>query len=216
MHTPDATRRGLMLASLHTGLLGTAWAVPAGPQASTAGEAMVSDVKPGPNAAVAALLRAGGVVLVVRHALAPGTFDPPEFRLGDCRTQRNLNDEGRAQAQRLGQWFRDQKLEPAAVRSSPWCRCQDTATLAFDAGTTQTWAALGSPRGSDAAVNRTRLGDLQRALAALPAGRFEVWVTHNFVISDLAATGSDSGEGLVLRARRGGGTAEVLARLAVA
>lgn len=206
MKTPDPARRSLVLASLHTGLLGTAWA----------GEAIVSDVNPGPNAAVAALLRAGGVVLVVRHAQAPGTFDPPEFRLGDCRTQRNLNDEGRAQAQRLGQWFRDQKLKPAAVRSSPWCRCQDTATLAFGPGTPQTWAALGSPRASDAAVNRSRKGNLQQAMAAVPAGRFDVWVTHNFVISELAATGAASGEGLVLRARRGGGAAEVLARLVVA
>jgi len=44
------------------------------------------------------LIRAGGVVAAFRHALAPGTFDPPGFTLGDCSTQRNLNDEGRAQA----------------------------------------------------------------------------------------------------------------------
>ena len=51
-------------------------------------------------AEVEPLLREGGVVIAFRHALAPGTFDPPEFRLGDCRTQRNLSDGGRAQARR--------------------------------------------------------------------------------------------------------------------
>jgi phosphohistidine phosphatase SixA len=76
---------------------------------------------------VAALLRTGGAVVAFRHALAPGTFDPPEFRLGDCGTQRNLSDEGRAQARRIGAWFRDRSLAPARVRSSPWCRCLDTA-----------------------------------------------------------------------------------------
>ena len=54
------------------------------------------------EAGAEALLRQGGVVALFRHALAPGTFDPPGFRLGDCGTQRNLNDEGRAQARRIG------------------------------------------------------------------------------------------------------------------
>jgi hypothetical protein len=79
----------------------------------------------------AAAIRAGAAVVAFRHALAPGTFDPPGFRLGDCSTQRNLNDEGRAQSRRLGAWFTERGLQPAAVRSSPWCRCIDTARLAF-------------------------------------------------------------------------------------
>ena len=93
-----------------------------------------------------ALLRKGGVVVVFRHALAPGTFDPPGMRLGDCSTQRNLSDAGRAQARRIGEWFKERQLQPAAVRSSPWCRCMDSATLAF--GTPEVWAALGSPHGA--------------------------------------------------------------------
>ena len=77
------------------------------------------------------LLRKGGVVLAFRHARAPGTFDPPAFRLADCSTQRNLSDEGRAQALNIGQWFKARDLRPAKVLSSPWCRCIDTAILAF-------------------------------------------------------------------------------------
>lgn len=90
---------------------------------------------------VATLLRQGGVVVAFRHALAPGTFDPPGFLVEDCRTQRNLNDEGREQARAIGRWFQAQGLRPARVRSSPWCRCLDTARLAF--GQADVWPALG-------------------------------------------------------------------------
>lgn len=162
------------------------------------------------------LLRAGGVVIAFRHALAPGTFDPPQFKLGDCSTQRNLSDEGRAQAGRIGEWFARRGLKPAQVRASPWCRCTDTAALAFGSGPGAAWPALGSPRGATEATNALSLRELRAALRRA-AGRpgFEVWVTHMFVISDLTGQPSQSGEGLVLKPQRGGGI-EVLARLLVA
>lgn len=159
---------------------------------------------------IAALLEAGGCVIAFRHALAPGTFDPPEFRVDDCRTQRNLSDEGRAQARRIGAWFQARRLTPARVRSSPWCRCVDTAELAF--GRAERWDLLGSPRGSSAEVNARRIPGLRAGLAAVPAGQFEAWVTHMFVLSDLAGTGSSSGEGLVLRAGADGAV-QVIARM---
>jgi phosphohistidine phosphatase SixA len=158
---------------------------------------------------VRAALRAGGVVIAFRHALAPGTFDPPGFRLGDCSTQRNLNDEGRDQSRRIGQWFRAAGQVPARVRSSPWCRCMDTATLAF--GAAEPWDALASPTGSDAATRSGRIAELRRALGAVPAGRFEAWVTHQFVLQDLAAESTTSGEAVVLRAGAGGAV-QLLAR----
>ena len=155
------------------------------------------------------LLRQGGVAIAFRHALAPGTFDPEGFRLDDCRTQRNLSDEGREQARRIGAWFRAQGLVPARVRSSPWCRCVDTATLAF--GRADVWPALASPRGSEEAEKPRRMAALRAALAELPAGRFEAWVTHQFVLQDLAGTSTQSAEALVLRRGRAGGV-EILAR----
>ena len=163
-----------------------------------------------------AVLRTGGVVAAFRHALAPGTFDPPGFRLGDCSTQRNLSDEGRAQARRVGAWFEGRNLKPARVRSSPWCRCVDTATLAF--GAAERWAALGSPRGSVEATNAENLRALRQTLQAASArrGQFEVWVTHMFVLSDLMDGGGvGSGEGLLLRAGADG-KPQLLARLAPA
>lgn len=159
---------------------------------------------------VAAALRAGGVVIALRHALAPGTFDPPGFQPGVCSTQRNLSDEGRAQARRIGAWFTQRGLAPIAVRSSPWCRCIHTAQLAF--GRAEPWPALGSPRGTEERTYGDQIAQLRTALQAVPAGRFEVWVTHMFVLSDLARSGTASGEGLVLRAGADGAPA-VIARL---
>lgn len=164
--------------------------------------------------AAAARLAAGGVVIAFRHALAPGTFDPPGFRLGDCSTQRNLDDQGRAQARRIGAWFSARGLAPAAVRSSPWCRCLDTARLAF--GRADHWPALGSPRAGSEASNAAALEQLRRALATATArrGRFEAWVTHQFVLSALVGSASASGEGLLLDAASDG-TPRVLGRLAI-
>ncbi len=158
---------------------------------------------------VAVWLRTGGVVIAFRHALAPGTFDPPGFRLGECSTQRNLDDEGRAQARRIGAWFRARGLVPARVRSSPWCRCVDTATLAF--GDAERWGALGSPHGAPAGQRARQLAELRSALAAVPAGRFEAWVTHQFVLQDLAVTSTAPAEALVLRVTAQGAV-ELLAR----
>ena len=90
-----------------------------------------------------ALLKQGGQVVLVRHALTdPGVGDPPGFALGDCKTQRNLSDTGRQEAQRLGAAFRARSIPVARVLSSPWCRCIETAKIAFGAADTN--AALGN------------------------------------------------------------------------
>jgi phosphohistidine phosphatase SixA len=148
-------------------------------------------------AQVETALKAGGVVLAMRHALAPGTFDPPQFRLNDCSTQRNLSEQGRAQARQIGRWFSGRGLQPLRVRSSPWCRCLETGRLAF--GSAEPWADLGSPVGADKLAYARSLGHLREGLATLRAARgFEVWVTHMFVLQDLTGQPMRSGEALVL------------------
>jgi hypothetical protein len=84
----------------------------------------------------------------------------------------------------------------------------DTAMLAF--GRAERWDALSSPSGSPEKARPQRLSELRRALAAVPAGRFEAWVTHQFVLQDLAGTSTAPAEALVLRAR--GEAVELLAR----
>jgi phosphohistidine phosphatase SixA len=167
------------------------------------------------HADVEAALRMGGVVIAFRHAIAPGTFDPPGFVLGDCATQRNLSEQGRAQALRIGAWFKARSLQPSRIRNSPWCRCADTARLAF--GVQESWAALASPQGATETTNQAALKELRKSVSAvkqLNKGGFEVWVTHMFVLSDLVQTPTASGEGLVLQADDKGDV-RVLARLTV-
>ena len=53
------------------------------------------------------------------------------MRLDDCATQRNLTDEGRRHAQAIGEAFRSRRIDVDRVLSSPWCRCLETARLAF-------------------------------------------------------------------------------------
>ena len=61
----------------------------------------------------------------------PARADPPQFRLEDCSTQRNLSAEGRRQAQAIGEQFRARQIPVEQVLSSRWCRALDTARLAF-------------------------------------------------------------------------------------
>lgn len=164
-----------------------------------------------PPPSVLAALRAGGVVAVFRHALAPGSFDPPGFRLGECSTQRNLSDEGREQARRLGAWFASHRLVPAAVKASPWCRCMETARLAF--GQVQAWNPLSSPRTGSEAANAEHLRQLRRSLSEVREGRFEVWVTHQFTLNGLVGEHASSGEGLLLRGVDADQAPRLLARL---
>jgi broad specificity phosphatase PhoE len=79
------------------------------------------------------LLRKGGQVVMIRHTLTEaGAGDPQGFRLEDCSTQRNLSDEGREHAKRIGEAFRLHRIPVDEVLTSPWCRCVETASLAFD------------------------------------------------------------------------------------
>lgn len=146
-----------------------------------------------------AALRAGGVVAMFRHARAPGTGDPPNFRLGDCATQRNLSEEGRRQAAEIGERFRREGVLVADVRSSRWCRALDTAALAFPAVIVEPNAALdsffGESRRSDDQTRRVR------DIVARWAGRQStlVIVTHQVNVTALTGIFPDEGEAVVLR-----------------
>ena len=70
-----------------------------------------------------------GKVVFMRHALAPGNGDPNHFDLESCATQRNLDEEGRQQAKRIGEKLRDRQVRFAAIYSSEWCLCRETAKL---------------------------------------------------------------------------------------
>src|SRR6185436_604948 len=83
------------------------------------------------------------LVILMRHAATePGLGDPQGFRIGDCATQRNLSEAGRADARRIGERFTAERVPIARVYTSPWCRCRETAMLAF--GRAEDWDPLSS------------------------------------------------------------------------
>ena len=77
-------------------------------------------------------LKKGGKLIFIRHAYAPGGGDPDNFDINDCTTQRNLSESGRIQSKKIGKFFFDNKIEIKNVYSSEWCRCKETASLAFE------------------------------------------------------------------------------------
>lgn len=78
-----------------------------------------------------ALLRNGGQIVFLVNANAPGTGDPANFDIENCRTQRNLSDRGRQQARRIGALFAARAESVEQVYSSRYCRALETARLAF-------------------------------------------------------------------------------------
>ncbi|MDO9405325.1 MAG: histidine phosphatase family protein [Polaromonas sp.] len=157
-----------------------------------------AQAQPAPTGDPAALLKAGACVVMLRHAQTePGIGDPPEFRIDQCSTQRNLSEAGRVHSRRIGQWFAARNLTPAAVQSSAWCRCKDTAELAFGRFTVlpalnSTFAGQGDERAATPA--------LRERLRRVAAGQFEVWVTHQVNITALTGEVPAMGEAYILDA----------------
>jgi phosphohistidine phosphatase SixA len=86
------------------------------------------------NRELVARLRRGGFVIFLRHAKTDWSQkDVEPFDFNDCSSQRNLSEEGRAQAAMIGEAYRALRIPIAEVQTSPFCRCVDTAALAFGA-----------------------------------------------------------------------------------
>ncbi|KQP12226.1 histidine phosphatase family protein [Pseudorhodoferax sp. Leaf267] len=154
-------------------------------------------------------LGTAGIVLF-RHAEAPGVGDPANFKLDDCSTQRNLSEQGRAQARRMGEQFRARGVPVAAVLTSQWCRTRDTAALAFP-GLVRDEPAFNSFFGEPAS-NAPQTAAARARLAAWRGPGVLVVVTHQVNITALTGVYPASGEGVVVRPRADGGL-DVVGRL---
>src|SRR5215475_2821784 len=139
-----------------------------------------------------ALLKSGGQVILLRHAITtPGVGDPPGMRVDDCSTQRNLTDQGRGDARRLGEAFRARAIPIDRVLSSPWCRCLETARLAF--GTVDSWLPLSNLY--DRPENRAAQVSQMKAVAGeRRAGGNLVLVSHGSTISALTGISPGTAE----------------------
>ena len=138
--------------------------------------------------------RKGNKVILIRHSLAPGGGDPAGFKIGDCKTQRNLNKTGIEQSYKIGKIFKDNQIPIDIVLSSEWCRCKDTAFHAF--GKFKEFSALNSTFSSPYNNNESR--QIQEIKKYLNKWKGEeknlILVTHYSIISAITNVTPSSGE----------------------
>ncbi len=138
-------------------------------------------------------LEDGGKLIFIRHAYAPGNGDPAGFNLNDCSTQRNLSDDGRKQAQRIGEFFNKNKIEIDKVLSSEWCRCKETAKIAFKNYSTNSF--LNSFYSSKFSKNKDKqVKAFNYYIKNLESKKNLIFVTHYVFISEVLNYGPSSGE----------------------
>lgn len=152
-------------------------------------------------------LRQGGLLVFMRHANAPGVGDPPGFRIDDCRTQRNLSEQGRRQATALGERLRQEGVRWTSVQSSRWCRCLDTARLAF--GAVEPFDLLNS----SFAGRPDATPELRAHLLALPRSSDgnRIYVTH--MVNVMALLNVNTADAEMVLARVENGALETLGTL---
>jgi broad specificity phosphatase PhoE len=160
-----------------------------------------------------ALLQQGGHVVLVRHAVtSSGVGDPPGMRVDDCATQRNLSDAGRDEARRLGAAFAERGVPIERVLTSPWCRCIETARIAF--GDASAWPALGNLFGRPERRDE-QLRALRPVVGTLRQGGNLVLVSHGSTIAALTGISPDTTELVIVRPG-GDGRFDVAGRLKIA
>lgn len=141
-------------------------------------------------------LRQGQAILMLRHALAPGTGDPANFDINDCSTQRNLNDTGRGQARAWKPFLADHGIAEARVFSSQWCRCMDTAR-GMNMGEVTEWPSLNSffgNRGDGPAQTRKTIALVNQLEAGAPV----ILVSHQVNTTALTGVFPSSNEGVIV------------------
>jgi phosphohistidine phosphatase SixA len=153
------------------------------------------------RAELIAALKSGGHVLLLRHAqTVPGVGDPPNFKLSDCSTQRNLSDVGREQAKRIGESLRAEGVRFAKILSSQWCRCRDTATLIAE--NAEEFPALNSFF-NDRKDEPNQTNAVKTKAKTIPKSETWLMVTHQVNITALTGVTPAMGEGVVVRVRGG-------------
>jgi len=138
-------------------------------------------------------LKNGGKLIFIRHAYAPGGGDPNNFDINDCNTQRNLSNSGREQAKNIGIFFKDNNIKIENVFSSEWCRCKETALIAFKKFENKNF--LNSFFSSKFAKNKDlQIQNLRKFIKDWNGDKNLIFVTHYVVISEILNYSSGSGE----------------------
>ncbi len=144
-----------------------------------------------------ALLRDGGRVVLLRHAMAPGTADPADFDIGKCSTQRNLSGRGKQQAERIGALFAARAGDPERVLTSRYCRARDTARIAFENDKAEDFPPLDQLPADPAAAKAANDAVLAEIRAFSGSGNL-VMVTHLENIKALTGVSPREGEAVIV------------------
>ena len=132
-------------------------------------------------------------IIFIRHAIAPGNGDPPNFDISNCSTQRNLSKDGELQALKIGEFFKKNDIKFTKVLSSEWCRCKDTAKIAF--GNYETKNFLNSFYDERFSENKDKqISDFKKFIRNWNKTGNLVLVTHYVVISEILDLATSSGE----------------------
>ena len=152
-----------------------------------------SSIKADSNQNLINELKNGGKLIFIRHAYAPGGGDPNNFDINDCNTQRNLSNSGREQAKNIGNFFKNNNIKIKNIYSSEWCRCKETALIAFNKFETKDF--LNSFFSSEFAQNKdAQMNNLKEFIKNNKSKQNLVFVTHYVVISESLNYLSSSGE----------------------
>ena len=145
------------------------------------------------NENIVEILKKGGNIIFIRHAIAPGNGDPQNFDISNCSTQRNLSKDGELQALKIGKFFKENNIKLTKVLSSEWCRCKDTAKIAF--GNYETKNFLNSFYDERFSENKDKqILDFQKFVRNWNKTGNLVLVTHYVVISEILDLTTSSGE----------------------
>jgi broad specificity phosphatase PhoE len=143
---------------------------------------------------LAQALRAGGLVIILRHgATLADQVDADPVDFDNITTQRNLNDKGKAAAKTFGEALRQIGAPVGKVYTSKFNRAYETATLGGfkDVEKTADLTYTGSTMAPE--ENSSRTTGFRRMLGTLPqSGTNTVLVTHTPNI--VAALGKDWSE----------------------
>jgi len=138
-------------------------------------------------------LKKGGNLIFIRHAYAPGGGDPDNFDIADCSTQRNLSNSGKEQSKRIGVFFERNQIPIDQVLSSEWCRCKETAEIAFNKFETKNF--LNSFFSEKFAKNKKKqIKELKEYIQNWNGEKNLILVTHYVVISEALNYAPSSGE----------------------
>ena len=154
---------------------------------------LTNEIKADSNNQILVDIQKGGNLIFIRHAYAPGNGDPDNFDINDCSTQRNLSDFGKVQSKKIGKFFEENNILVDLVISSEWCRCKETALIAFKNFETKSF--LNSFYSAKFSKNKnTQIKNLKKYIDDWDSDKNLVLITHYVVISEVLNYAPNSGE----------------------